>query len=643
MLKRIKQWWAKGATEPSAVVVPQVMPSYLGVGLDVYPTDDEPGDYAVTRYPPFDQGIPVLDVHKLLRAQQDLVDRIYRTAGVSRAEFGRLFVPPIANMAKHVHLLPATPKTYFRGTGGLFRMSLEIALNALQAAHASVFPTGGGVERRYAMLPRWTLATFLAGLCCQNYRTVNMMAVLTRDNNQWAPLISGLYDWCQCQNADVYFVRWMDDNHVHGAQAAAAYSIAQVVPAEVLQYLATDNNQVVPAMTAAIAGVEMNMSENPIGRLVAPVVTRVIESDLKRSAINYGHLVIGAHLETHLIDAMRQLVRGGKWITNNQASGGRLWVGQEGVFIDWQAAAGDIATLLAKNAFAGVPQDPDTLADLLVSANLLTPTVGGDRYWSIILPGIMEAKDGMVKLRERALIFPDGFAFDAYKDIRLTLTQSSTKSATEPARDGKAKEARNNGGGLTETENQSDAASVAPRNKANARKKQAQERIDTSTGEILSPQREPETIKTPDCTDKESGCDVPPPTPPKSDAPIDPPADQPATPAGVGEKLLASLQEGHAWLIKEILQSHKAGTTEGVVAMVKDGLAISNAELARHGIPVPPFLEELGMKGWLWQDKTRASRRLHPFEINGKTERVAVLKRDIASALGFSVPEIEAR
>jgi conjugal transfer pilus assembly protein TraI len=298
-------------------------PPHRGAGLDVYQGDEEPGDYAITRYPPFDKGIPVIEIDKILQSQQELIDRIYRTAGVSRADFERLYKPPICNLARHVHLLPATSTTYFRGTGGLFRMSLEIALNSLQSANASVFPGRGGVERRFFIQPKWNLATFLAGMCCQNYRTLNSMAVLTRDNAQWTPLLDSIYDWGKKLNAEVYFVRWMEDVQVHGAQASSAYSISQVVPHDVLQYLASDNNQVVPAMTAAIAGVETNTSENPIGRLVAPVITRVIEDDLKRSATNYGHLVIGAHLEMHLVDAMRRLVRGGKWIANNPASGGR--------------------------------------------------------------------------------------------------------------------------------------------------------------------------------------------------------------------------------------------------------------------------------------------------------------------------------
>jgi conjugal transfer pilus assembly protein TraI len=653
MLTLIKRLWGSSTKpQPSPVVNPG-QNLQRGTGLDVYPGQEDPGDYAITRYPPFDKGIPVIAIDKILHAQQELVDRIFRTAGVSRADFDQLYKPAIVNLARHVHLLPATSTTYFRGTGGLFRMSLEIALNSLQSANAAVFPSGGGVERRFVMQPKWTLATFLAGLCCQNYRTVNSMAVMTRDSAQWTPLLDLLFDWCTRQKTDVYFVRWMEDTHVHGAQASAAYSISQVVPHEVLQYLANDNNQVVPAMTAAIAGVETNTSENPIGRLVAPVITRVIEDDLKRSATNYGHLVIGAHLEMHLVDAMRRLVRGGKWIANNSASGGRLWVGQEGVFIDWPVASGDIANLLARDSFAGIPKDPDTLADLLVSANLLQLNNRGARYWTIALPGTFEAKEGMVKLREGTVIFPQGFDFDPFKNVQLTLTAPGTavnvpaislQSAAAPAtlqqpaqpkpsqKPPKIAPAAPASPPATESSNAKPFQDLSVEPPDDGYVPPGEERRDQQKKE--KPRNRPKappqkSDTTPDETLEQS-----------PDAPG--PNEESATGLGAdisptAEKLLGSLKRSNAWLLNEVMKAYRNESLRGVVAALPHGLGISHDELNIHGIPVMELLEELGLKAWLWQDKTRASRRIHPVEIDGKTHRMVILKPDIALGLGFDM------
>ncbi len=645
MLSLIKRIWGRSATSPQTPVTNQPIVASRGTGLDVFPTDEDPGDYAITRYPPFDTGIRVVAIDKLVQSQQELLDRIFRTAGVSRGDFQKLYFPAIENLARHVHLLPATSTTYFRGTGGLFRMSMEIALNSLQSANAAVFPATGGVERRHFMQPKWTLATFLAGLCSQNYRTVNSMAVMTRSNAQWTPLLDHLYDWCVGRKEDVYFVRWMEDLQVHGAQASAAYSISRVVPHEVLQYLASDNNQVVPAMTAAIAGVETNASENPISRLVAPVITRVIEDDLKRSASNYGHLVIGAHLEPHLVDAMRRLVRGGKWIANNQMSGGRVWVGQEGVFIDWPPAAGDISNLLARDAFAGIPKDPDTLADLLVSASLLELNSRGGRYWTIALPGTFEAKEGMVKLKQGEVIFPQGFDFDPYRNVQLTLTQTPAAPAPVPAPVPKpaaqspaptAQTAATEKAPAAESKpqpvSQTNDIPSAPAAKERAQNGQAGQPSHEHKKSSEKPKQGPQKQRSAEKVTQEEIPELNT-TEPSGD-------DDSPLGADLGpttEKLLGSLKRSNAWLLNEVIHSYRASTLSGVVAALPYGFGISHEELNRHGMPVMDLLEELGLKSWLWQDKTRASRRIHPVEVDGKTHRMIILKPDVASGLGFDM------
>lgn len=223
-------------------------------------------------------------------------------------------------------------------------------------------------------------------------------------------------------NAEVYFVRWMEDVQVHGAQASSAYSISQVVPHDVLQYLASDNNQVVPAMTAAIAGVETNTSENPIGCLVAPVITRVIEDDLKRSATNYGHLVIGAHLEMHLVDAMRRLVRGGKWIAK-QSGFWRQSLARTGRRVRRLAGCrrrysqSSCQRLIRRHSKGSrharrSPGLRQSLAAYSAWCSLLD-----NRYSRRI-----EAKEGMVKLRDGAVIFPQGYDFEPFKSVTLTLS-----------------------------------------------------------------------------------------------------------------------------------------------------------------------------------------------------------------------------
>jgi conjugal transfer pilus assembly protein TraI len=621
MFARILKFFQSTPPPPRLAIEPT---SSQGRGLEVF-NGDEPGDFAISKYPPFDRGIPVIDVAKVLHTQTELIDRIFRTVGVSREDLSRHYSPIIESLARHAHLLPATSTTFFRGTGGLFRMSLEIALNSVQSANASVFPTGG-VERRFYMQPKWILATFIAGLCCQNYRTVNTMAVMTRDSQQWSPLLEKLYDWCKRIHTDVYFVRWMDSDNIQGAQASSTFLISQIVPKEVLDYLASDNNQVMPAMTAAVAGVETNMFENPIGRLIAPVTTKVIEEDLKRSATNYGHLIIGVHIEPHLVSAMRRLILEGKWSANNFSAGGQLWIGREGVFLHWSQAARDIADLLMRDKFSGVPTDPDSMADLLVSARLLQNAKQGERYWTIIIPMTGEVLDGCVKLREGNVIFPRGFDFTPFEQIKLTQTQAkpSRKSSPEPPPEpdlfyvpedyGPPKE-------MPEANEAHEPAQPIPPSNHNSEKPHPEEkpRPEEIRGQEEKPQPKPES--------------APAKKPRKSAKSAETKAETEHEPSDTA--LLSTLQAGNAWLLGKVIEAAKTAK-EGSTVSLHQGLGLTHEALNAHGQPAIELLEEMAMKGWLWQDKTRPSRKIHSLDLDGKTMRVVILKPEVAKGLGFT-------
>lgn len=617
-------------TIPSRLLAPAHAETATNSHLEVFNGDevgDEAGELALTRYPPFDKGIPLIEIDTLLRSQEDLISRIFRTAGASRDEFEERFTPPIRNLARHIHLLPATATTYFRGTGGLFRMSLEVALNALQTANASVFPISGGVERRFYIQPKWSLAVFLAGLCSQNYRTLNSMVVISRDNQQWAPLLDHLYDWAAGESIDRYHVRWLEDSTVHGAKASGAYSISHIVPPSVLQFLATDNNQIIQSMTAAIAGVETNASENPVTRIVAPIVTRVIAEDLKRSATNYGHLVIGAHLEPHLIDAMRRLVRSGKWIPNQP--GGRVWVGREGIFIDWLDASSDISLLLAKDSFAGVPKDPDTLAGLLVNAGLLEMNKGGERYWTITVPITLEVRDTTVKLLQGESIFPHQFDLTPYQNTQLTLavapTATTTKTkvrqniqrAPEAAPDDTVREEPPvfEAGGPDPDE----AADLAM-SSINA---EATETMGPVTGGESAANVVVEKVSAKRNTrrDETSGQ--------KKDGP------KPAADGVTVDRLLSSLKPENALVLRSVIEGFHQARKPGSIIFLPYGVGIAHQEMNAHGHPVMDVFEELSSKQWLWVDRAKPSRKIHAVEVEGENLRLMILKTDIATGLGL--------
>ena len=634
--------------------------------LEVFAGDDA-GDLALTRYPPFDQGIPLINIETLLKSQEELISRIFRTAGVSREEFDLRFEPAIRNLALHVHLLPATATTYFRGTGGLFRMSLEVALNALQTANASVFPISGGVERRFYIQPKWSLAVFLAGLCSQLYRTFNSMVVISRDNQQWTSLLDHLYDWAVESKINRYHVRWLEDAPIRGAQSSGSSGMNHIVPREVLQYLASDNNQIFPAMTSAISGVDYATSENPIARIIAPIITRVIEEDLKRTATNYGHLVIGTHLEPHLLDAMRRLVRSGKWAPNQP--GGRLWIGREGTFIDWIEAASDIALLMEKDAFAGVPKDPDTLAEILVNAGMLEMNKGDERYWTIALPVSLEARDTTVKLGQGVSILPEQYDLEQFQNVQLTLKPPPVRAPQKP----KPRETQ-----ATKPEPRLEAAKpiqqIVSREAPIETPAHSEELSDdelVSYSEDADPPSEyfpqefmsennapPEELidskpvkaavprvtqaKTPDRkkTDVKDGRE------PIHESKIDSkPVLQKQTSTSsskneviddvASDRLFASLKPDNSAALRSVINKARTIENSGVAIYLPYGVGITHRALVAEDHQVSEIIQELAAKQWLWVDKTKPSKKIHAVDVDGEVLSLMILKTDIASGLGL--------
>jgi conjugal transfer pilus assembly protein TraI len=598
---------------------------------------------------------------KVLDRQQDLILRIQRAAGLSPADFDTRYLPAIRNLCGYVHLLPATDTEYFVGAGGLIRLSLEIGLHSLQMSHGSVFPMAGIVEKRSAMIPRWELATFLAAVCSQLYRPVSNMVVIDHHNNQWPQILMPLTDWAESVSARRYFIRWAAGTDTANRQSCAAFLISRVIPPEVLQYLNEDNNVIVPAMTASISGGDMNPSENPIARIVAPMMTRVIQEDMKRNSRNYGNYSLGIHLEPHLIDAMRRLIKGGQWTVNTK--GARVWIGTDGVFIVWSAGAKDIAGLLTSDTFVGLPQDPDTIADILIEANVLVRGQNGSRYWTITLPETGALIDNAVRLANETLIFPLRFDIAGLRTGALTATRATNSPATlatleTTADPGKKPRVRRKKDDEPKEEAVSEqsvktivAAPALPPVKTVEGDSSEQPIHETSSIEVgegnvaapeetttLNPPSQPEPRSS---TSKETDEATVPSAQSDTNEPVAQEKKPQSTKASkpteeLESRYLGMLSRESQWTMRQIIKAQQKGTLTGVVVSLGIGLGISAEELSAHGMPTTDLLNDLSARNWLYMDKAKPLRKIHKIEVNAKQESLIIIRPEIAVGLGFA-------
>ena len=308
-----------------------------------------------------------------------------------------------------------------------------------------------------------------------------------------------------------------------------------------------------------------------------------------------------AHLEPYLIDAMRRLVRSGAWQVNQRQA--RLWYGVDGLYLVWRSAANEMLDLLRLDRIPGVPQDRDTLCELLVRAAVIEPDAQGNALRTIDSP-CAPGTEGLavVKLRNPDLLFRDLEEPPAplpecleRRPIQLppaTLqTLPAPIAAAQPA----------------------DQAVPEPAQASTAAAEPSTARIDTPAARAAA-------------------------APPQAAAPGTGVATEfalrPQLPGAVAQ-LLARLPRTTADLMRLLLEEYRAGERR-MIFQTGEGIAVVADYMNSHGVSGPEAAKHLLEAGWLYRDPKRPNARAHTVEIEGKPVQCFVLSGSIARVLGFS-------
>ncbi|MYM92725.1 MobH family relaxase [Duganella vulcania] len=626
----------------------------------------------IPRYPPFDHGLPFIRVESVLQTQKEMLGRIKLQAGVHDSEYLRLFEPVLHNYALYVHLLPATKDDYFRGAGGLLRMGLEIGFFALQSAGGVVFTGREPAGQRRIKEPRWQFLTFVAGLCYGIDRVLSQMIITTEDGEQWPCYTSTLFEWLENKGAKRYFITWLDPNNALPAvQSASSYVLHRIVPEECLQYIAQAGNDLVSVLMSVLSNGTARGYGDRVYEIVSKTTISVIERDRKADPAKYGQVLLGTHLERYIIDAIRKLIKT-QWFVNQKRA--RCWYSNEGVFLIWQSGAKDVWHLLQQQRLPGVPEAPETLAEIMVASGMILPAKDGSPYWTIYPPN-SSSPEGYkaVKFKSKELIFDHVLLHGAdasdgvgkqnpVAPIASSLLTRQTASATASAAAKKSALGRlvpPTAGvppvGTTPAPsgvavaNGTPVDGVAPEGVAvPAAAAQASIVGHEGTNTAISHEVPPDlfegmqleaaqvtasvALSSPGTT---AGIEDPGRGNGQSDAPPDfsdvlQDADQCDDPAGQADFGLRT--DTARLLLEAIRDDFNAGRTEGSVFVVDTGLAITAMEIARRGI-AKPILDEWLACGILLANARGTS--LHKLQRGSETVTLAVIRPEYARRWKF--------
>lgn len=355
-------------------------------------------DEDIPRYPPFAKGLPVAPLDKILATQAELIEKVRNSLGFTVDDFNRLVLPVIQRYAAFVHLLPASESHHHRGAGGLFRHGLEVAFWAAQASEAVIFSIEGSPRERRNNEPRWRLASCFSGLLHDVGKPLSDVSITDKDGSiTWNPYSESLHDWANRHGIERYFIRWRDKRHKRHEQFSLL-AVDRIIPAETREFLSASGPSIIEAMLEAISGTSVNQ---PVTKLMLRADQESVSRDLRQSRLDVDEFSYGVPVERYVFDAIRRLVKTGKWKVNEP--GAKVWHLKQGVFIAWKQL-GDLYDLISHDKIPGIPRDPDTLADILIERGFAIPNTVQEkgerayyRYWEV-LPELLQEAAGSVKL-----------------------------------------------------------------------------------------------------------------------------------------------------------------------------------------------------------------------------------------------------
>lgn len=356
----------------------------------------------VPHYPAYDQGFPVVSADKLLSTYTDLVSRIMGLSNFDGATSRDAVHRILHNYAEYVHALPASYLEHYYGAGGLLKLGLDVGFHSLQASNGVVF-TKESAEIRARAEPRWKLATFIAGIACEVYRTISSMRITNQRGDEWSPLIESLTEWLERTQSTRYWVIWVKNDDVANQRSVVSMIIPHLVDTDILEYISRERQALLMMFSSITSGVRPSDS-NPIALLVEKKRFQLIKRDVERNPNKLGKPQIGSHIDPAIIDAIRSLLKTQVWLVNQK--GGRVWLTPEGCFIAWKQGGPELIKRLGQNDIPGMPNDAETIREIMQAHGIIERNPSGKTYWSIVPEGAKATVDA-VKISKPILVIPD--------------------------------------------------------------------------------------------------------------------------------------------------------------------------------------------------------------------------------------------
>lgn len=649
ILQQVTKWFSGSvpvAKQSTPTPTPTAAPTSPAAQAKTF---KRPTGVPVPRYPPTDPGLPACSVDEILLSQKDLIGTLRRVVSTDEDAFQRRYVGPIRSLAEYIHLLPASAHDAFAGAGGLFRLSLEMAVYCLQGSGGKIFTPNDTVEKRHANEPRWHYAVFLAALCCEIYRPLAACVITTEKGEQWPKFLKPLNVWLEEVGADRYFVQWQQKPRGVTTGAEGSTVIGKILPASELTWLEQGTGEIVRAIYASALG-QSRPGDSILGDLVDSIRTQVIRRDDAIRPSRYGTVSIGTHLEPYFLDVIRSMIESGKWKVHNGEEG-PVFYGTDGLYLEWPKGGDVIRDELVARGHLGIPRSASTIAEMLGAAGAVVQQESGQCLWSIVVS--KPVVDAQV-VRKVAVRFKDAVTalgmteakpaqrpFVDYMVLRQATASADAEAGPNPVPESLVLPTSQPRSVPVQTSGPAAPPSDANNPTLTGRKPKTADVVPASqTTPPSPPQTDPKpqkaAVATPlqDASTSKPAVVTTPPSSSQSSLPTE--AQEVRNADLIPEQIRSTLQVAQAEMVGKWLKLHAAHRTEHVAVQPDGQVAISADHLLEEDLDMSVVVGQIEKRGWLGRPPGAGrSARVAPLPFGDGVKPGFVLTADAGKQLGF--------
>ena len=330
------------------------------------PTEAETDKIDAT-WPPAPHPVEALSVHDLFRANGKLIRDLCYATTLSEEEAENFLLPVIANLARIVHLTPASEYDHHQGYGGLFTHSLEVAYYAANDAKTTIFDRSASPKDLYLNKRRWILTAVLAALAHDIGKVFTDMEITAPNGQHWVqdePIV----DWLRKNGIKSYYISFRPGREHNAHKSASLANSGMLIPKETFTFLGLTGygeqmlkefrNALLEGKEGGLIGKILDNADG-LSRRVDQLRQRKIRPEFKNVAHPQGD---------QLLKAIRVLIQHAFWTTNRDRDS-RVFNTKQGCYIVWSEDVVAQARAQALDmGFESLPSDMLRLATVLVDA-----------------------------------------------------------------------------------------------------------------------------------------------------------------------------------------------------------------------------------------------------------------------------------